>query len=209
MASFGLTGGIASGKSTVAGMFQQFGAKIIDADELAHELIRAGSPTFGELVSHFGTGILDAAGQVNRKRLGEIVFADAGERAALNAIIHPAIMARRLELIQGCEKADPHAVVISDAALIYEAHIEGYFAKVIVAWCRSEQQLARLMAKTGLARQEAERRIGAQMPGDEKRRRADYVIDCSGSLEETQRQVAALYPELRRIAEDMGAGSRE
>jgi dephospho-CoA kinase len=201
MASFGLTGGIASGKSTVAGMFRQLGAKIIDADELAHELIRAGSPTFTEIVSHFGTGILDAAGQVSRKRLGAIVFADAAERSTLNGILHPAIMARRKELVAGYEAADREAVVISDAALIYEAHIEAYFLKVIVAWCRPEQQLERLMAKTGFSREEAERRITAQMPGDEKRRRADYVIDCSGSVEETSQQVAALYQELKRIAE--------
>jgi dephospho-CoA kinase len=212
MASFGLTGGIASGKSTVAGMFRQLGARIIDADELAHELIRAGSPTFAEVVSHFGTGILDLAGQVNRKKLGEIVFADTAERAALNAILHPAIMAQRKKLVAGYEAADPHAVVISDAALIYEACIEAYFLKVIVAWCRPEQQLDRLMAKTGLSREEGETRISAQMPADEKRRRADYVIDCSGSVEETRRQVAALYPELERIAEEAstksGAGSR-
>lgn len=200
MASFGLTGGIASGKSTVAGLFRNLGAKIINADELAHELILAGSPAFSEIVRHFGTAILDVAGQVDRKRLGEIVFGDAAKRAALNAILHPAIMVRRKELVAGYEAADPHAVVISDAALIYEAGIGSYFLKVIVVWCRAEQQLARLMSKTGLAREEAERRITAQMPADEKRRCADYVIDCSGSIEETRQQVETLYPELKRMA---------
>ena len=124
MPSFGLTGGIASGKSTVATMFHDLGAKIIDADQLAHELIRAGSPVFAEVVRHFGSKILDATGEVNRKTLGEIVFADPVERAALNAIIHPAIMVRRRELIACYEAADRDVIVISDAALIYEAHIE-------------------------------------------------------------------------------------
>jgi dephospho-CoA kinase len=205
MPSFGLTGGIASGKSTVAAIFQELGAAIIDADQIAHELIRAGSPVFAEIVSRFGTEILDASGQVNRKRLGEVVFADAAERAALNAIIHPAIMIRRQELIAGYEGSDPGAVVISDAALIYEAHIEGYFLKIIVAWCRPEQQLERLVSKTGLSREQAERRIVAQMPAEEKRRRADYVIDCSGNIEETKRQVTALYPELKRLAWNIGS----
>lgn len=201
MASFGLTGGIASGKSTVAAMFRDLGAWIIDADQLAHELISAGTPTFNQLVNHFGSNIIYSTGQVDRKQLGEIVFADPAQRAALNAIIHPAIMARREELIAGYEAADPKAVVISDAALIYEAHIAGYFLKVIVACCTPQQQLERLMAKTGLSSEQAERRIMAQMPAEEKRRRADYVIDCSGSIEETRRQAAALYPELKRLAE--------
>ncbi|HXJ92954.1 MAG TPA: dephospho-CoA kinase [Terriglobia bacterium] len=201
MPSFGLTGGIASGKSTVAAMLQDLGAKIIDADQLAHELVRAGSPVFAEIVRHFGSKILDATGEINRKTLGEVVFADPAERAALNAILHPAIMTRRKELIARYEAADRNAVVISDAALIYEAHIESYFLKVIVAWCRPEQQLERLIAKTGFSREQAERRINAQMPAEEKRRRADYVVDCSGSIEETRRQVAALYPEMRRVAE--------
>ena len=200
MPSFGLTGGIASGKSAVAAMFQDLGAKIIDADQLAHELICTGSLIFAQIASHFGSTILDAERQVDRKKLGEIVFRDPAERAALNAIIHPAIMARRRELIARYEDADRNVIVISDAALIYEAHIESYFLKVIVAWCRPEQQLERLISKTGLSREQAERRIKAQMPTEEKRCRADYVIDCSGSIEETRQQVAALYPELKRVA---------
>jgi len=200
MASFGLTGGIASGKSTVAAMFAALGARIIDADKLGHEQLRPGTGTFDEVVSCFGEGILNPAGEIDRRRLGEIVFADAGKRALLNAIIHPAIMVRRQELIQSYKADDPGSVVISDAALIYEAHIEAWFVKIIATWCRPEQQRARLMAKTGLSLAAAERRIHAQMPPDEKCRRADYVIDCSGTLAETRLQVEALYPELERLA---------
>jgi dephospho-CoA kinase len=207
MASFGLTGGIASGKSTVAAMFRDLGAKIIDADRLAHELLRSGSAVHTQIVNRFGRGILDAAGEIDRARLGEIVFADAEGRAALNAIVHPAIMARREELLAAYHAGNPAAVVISDAALIYEAHIESRFLKVIVTWCRHEQQLDRLLAKGTLSREQAERRIQSQMPGDEKRRRADYVIDTSGSMEETRRQVEALYPRLELLA-GQGSGAR-
>ena len=202
MACFALTGGIASGKSTVAAMFRELGAKVIDADLLGHEELRTGTRTFREIVARFGQQVLGPAGGIDRRRLGEIVFADPSKRAELNAIIHPAIMARRLELLAAYQAEDPEAVVISDAALVYEAHIESCFLKIMVTWCRPEQQLERLMAKTGLSQEDAERRISAQMPGDEKRRRADYVIDCSGTIEETRRQVKALYPELQRLARD-------
>jgi dephospho-CoA kinase len=201
MASFGLTGGIASGKSTVAGMFAELGAKIIDADKLGHEQLRSGTTTFDAIVGRFGVGILNADGEIDRRRLGDVVFADPEKRAALNAIVHPAIMAQRRELTRLYHAEDPGVVVISDAALIYEAHIESWFLKIIVTWCRPEQQLERMMAKTGLSHKAAERRIHAQMGSDEKRRRADYGIDTSGTLRETQQQVQAVYTELKRLAE--------
>jgi len=202
MSSFGLTGGIGSGKSTVAGMFAALGAKIIDADKLGHEELRRGTQTFDALVSRFGAGILNAGGEIDRQRLGEIVFANPEKRAILNSIIHPAIMARRKDLTRLYHAEDSRAVIISDAALIYEAHIESWFLKIIVTWCAHEQQLERLMAKAGLSQEAAARRIQAQMDPDEKRRRADYVIDTSGTREETRRQVEALYPQLKRMAEE-------
>jgi len=208
MPSFGLTGGIASGKSTVAAMFRSLGAKIIDADQLGHELLQPGTAVYAQIVNRFGRGILNVGGEIDRGRLGEIVFADPDGRAALDAIIHPAIMARRNELVAAYHAEDPAAIVISDAALIYEAHIESRFLKVIVVWCRPEQQLERLLGKSALTREQAERRIQAQMPADEKRRRADYVIDTSGSKEETRRQVEALFPELMRLARE-SVGSRQ
>ena len=201
MSSFALTGGIASGKSSVAGMFAALGAKIIDADRIGHEQLLPGTSTFDEIVSRFGRGILNAGGEIDRGLLGDVVFADPEKRAALNAIIHPAIMARRQALTRLYHAEDPAAVVISDAALIYEAHIESWFVKIIVAWCKPEEQFARLVAKTGLSRQAAERRIAAQMSTDEKRRRADYVIDTSGAPHDTRKQVEALYPQLKRLAE--------
>ncbi len=195
---FGLTGGVASGKSTVAGMFAELGARIIDADRLAHELIRAPLPAYNEIVHRFGFEILDSQGEIDRKRLGNIVFSDHEKMRALNAIVHPRVIERIDHLAEAFHLQDARAVVIVDAALIYEAGLADRFAKVIVTWCRPEQQLERMMAKTGLTREEAERRITAQMPAEEKRRRADYVIDCSGSLAETQAQVVRLHAQLKQ-----------
>jgi dephospho-CoA kinase len=199
--SFGLTGGVASGKSTVARFFAELGAKVIDADGLGHELIRAPLPGYQKVVGCFGTGILDPAGEIDRKRLGAIVFASPQKLLELNAILHPRIIERVGELSEQYHTQDPAAVVLVDAALIYEAGMEGRFRKMLVAWCRPDQQVERVMAKAAVSRQEAERRIATQMPSEEKRRRADYVIDCSGTKENTRAQVQTLYQELRRLVE--------
>ena len=199
--SFGLTGGVASGKSTVARYFQDLGADIIDADRIGHEVIEPGRPAYQEIVDHFGKEILDSDGRVNRKKLGPIVFGDSRELRALNVIVHPRIIAREIELVRDYHARNPKAVVIVDAALIFESGIGARLRKVIVAWCRPEQQLERLMAKAGVSREEAERRIKAQMPVGEKLRRADFEIDCSGTFDETHRQAKAIFLELKRIAE--------
>jgi len=196
--TFGLTGGVACGKSTVARFFQDLGAYIIDADRVGHEMIEPGRPAYQDIVDHFGENILDAGG-IDRRKLGPRVFADPQQLRRLNAIVHPRIIARSQELAAEQQRRNPHAVVIVDAALIFESGIGGTMCKVIVAWCRPEQQLERLMAKTGVSREEAERRIKAQMPMEEKRRRADYVIDCSGTLEQSRAQANAIYLELWRI----------
>ena len=204
MSYFGLTGGIACGKSTVAAMLGELGARIIDADQVGHTLLASSESAFREIVQHFGREVLDANGEIDRRRLGATAFADPGRLRELNAILHPRIIERTEDMARRSTAEDPSAVVVIDAALIFEAGIAGHFRKVIVAWCRSEQQLERLMRKPGMSHEEAERRIAAQMPADEKRRRADYVIDCSGSLEATRAQVAALYPKLQRLVRSSG-----
>jgi len=196
---FGLTGGIASGKSTVAQMFRELGGRIIDADQVGHEMLLPSSPAFQELVSRFGRGILNSAGRIDRKKLGPLVFAEPAKLQQLNRILHPRIIERIGQLAAAHCAENPGAVVIVDAALIYETGIPGHFVKTIVAWCPPEQQIERLMAKSGLSREEAEQRIASQMPPEEKRRRADFLIDCSGSLEDTRRQVEALYPVLQQL----------
>jgi dephospho-CoA kinase len=181
-------------------MFEELGAKTIDADRIGHELLRAPLPAYHEVVRRFGREVLDASGEIDRRRLGARVFRDSDALRDLNAILHPRIIARVEELAAEYHAADPDAVILVDAALIYEAGIGGRFKRMVVAWCRPEQQIERLMAKTGSSKLEAEQRIAAQMTAEEKRRRADYVIDCSESKENTRRQVEALYPELKRLA---------
>lgn len=200
MAYFGLTGGIASGKSTVAAMFAELGAWIIDADKVGHELLGSSHSTYQEILHYFGDEILDSTGEIDRRQLGALVFADAEKLKALNAILHPGIIAHVDELAAEYAAAHPGSVILVDAALIFEAGIGASFHKVIVAWCRPEQQVERLMAKTGYAQEEAGRRIAAQMPAEEKRRRADFVIDCSGTLAETRIQVLNLFPKLKQLA---------
>ncbi|HEX5410389.1 MAG TPA: dephospho-CoA kinase [Terriglobia bacterium] len=197
--SFGLTGGIASGKTTVAAMLRELGACIVDADKVGHEMLLSTSPAFPELVAAFGRGILDSAGRINRSKLGPLVFADPAKLQQLNSIVHPRIIERISQLSEEYRNQNTEAIVVVDAALIYETGIPGRFLKTIVAWCLPEQQVERLIAKTGLSREEVEKRIASQMPAEEKRRRADFVIDSSGSLEETRRQVQELYPVLQQL----------
>jgi len=199
MGYFGLTGGVASGKSTVARMFEELGAKVIDADRIGHELLGPTQPPYNEIVRRFGKEVLDASGEIDRRRLGAIVFRDAAKLRELNAILHPRIIERVEAEAQRYRAQDPRAVILVDAALIFEAGIGSRFTKLLVAWCPPEMQIERLMAKAGLSRKKAEQRVASQIPADEKRRRADYVIDCSGSLEDTRKQVERLFLELRRI----------
>ncbi|MGH9351090.1 MAG: dephospho-CoA kinase [Terriglobia bacterium] len=196
---FGLTGGIASGKTTAAAAFAALGAKIIDADRIGHELLRQRGAAFDEVVREFGEGVLNRAREIDRKLLGPIVFADAAKRQALNAILHPQIIAKQEELAQEYHGEDPAAVIIVEAALIYEAGAEGRFRKIIVAWCEPDQQIERLMTKAGLSREQAASRVAAQMPVGEKRRRSDFVIDCSRSLEETRRQTGRVHSQLVQL----------
>lgn len=198
MSYFGLTGGVASGKSTAARMFGKLGAKIIDADRVGHEFLLPSSPAFSEIVRRFGREILTPEGEISRERLGAIVFADQEKLRALDSIIHPRIIAKVEEMASTISSKNPRAVILVDAALIFEAGIGGRFQKVIVTWCRPEQQIERLMHK-GLTRQQAQERLAAQIPAEEKRRRADFVIDSSGSLENTRIQVETIYAALRQL----------
>jgi dephospho-CoA kinase len=199
MAYFGLTGSVASGKSTAARMFEHLGAKIIDADRIGHELLDRSLSAYQEIVHRFGDDILDSYGKIDRKQLGSLVFPDPRKLEELNAIVHPKIIARVEQLAEEHAAAHPNDVILVDAALIFEVGIGANFRKIIVAWCRPEQQIERLMVKTGISREAAEQRIASQMPAEEKRRRADFLVDCSGSIEETRTQVESLYPTLQRL----------
>lgn len=203
MLRVGLTGGVACGKSTVAKMFADLGATIIDADVVAHELYRPGHEVLQELVRHFGTEILKPDGELDRAKLATLVF-DGGRVEELNKIVHPAVIRQQDEWMRSLGEKDPHAVAIVEAALILEAGAKDRFDRIIVVTCKPTQKVARFAQRTGLsedaARADVDRRTKAQMPDEEKARHADFVIDNSGSAEETRQQVQRIYSELKVLA---------
>ncbi len=161
---------------------------VLDADLLGHELLEPGQAAYEETVAAFGREVLDANGKVNRAKLGGIIFADAQKRARLNQILHPRILDILQKWFAALDEPEGPEFAVVEAALIVEAGYNRNLDKLIVCWCRPEQQLERL-ALRGLSMEEVQQRIGAQMPPDEKRKLADEAIDCSGSIEETQQQV--------------------
>ena len=207
MLKVGLTGGIAAGKSVVGEMFAAQGAHVIQADQISHQLMQPGQAVYQEVVHHFGAEILDPDGTVNRVRLGELAFGgpDRPSRIQeLNQIVHPAVVRRQEEWMTEVGRRDPHAIAVVEAALILEAGMAGGFDRLVVVTCRPEQRIERwaqrLKVDQEAARREVARRMAAQIPDEEKIRAADYVIDNSGSLDETGRQVREIYAELKREA---------
>jgi dephospho-CoA kinase len=197
MKRLGITGGIASGKSAVAGMLRELGFRVIDADALGHEVMEPGTRAYGEIVMEFGAGVIGADGRIDRGKLGAIVFADAGKLKRLNAIVHPRVEEEMVRLFGDWEKSGVADAAFVEAALLVEAGYQKNLDALVVAWCRPEQQMERLLAR-GLSEVEARRRIAAQMSTEEKLKFATEKIDCSGSLEETRRQVEELAAKLRR-----------
>jgi dephospho-CoA kinase len=191
MKVLGLTGGIGSGKSMVASMFAQLGAAVIDADQLARDVVEPGQPALDEIATTFGRDILLPDGRLDRGKLAGIIFADPVARGKLNGITHPRIRERMDAEIAA--RASRPGVLIADIPLLYENERTGTVEAVIVVWVDPETQLRRLLERDRLTRDEARQRIAAQMPLDEKRARADAVIDNSGSRESTQRQAEAIY----------------
>jgi dephospho-CoA kinase len=191
----GLTGGIGSGKSTVTEMFRGLGAQVIDADQVAREVMRPGEPALAEIARRF-PGTVDAAGELDRATLGARIFADPGERAALNAIVHPRIQAEVQRRAEALARAGTE-LALYDAALLIENGLEGSLDGVIVVWVPPEVQRERLMARDGLDLATAEERIRAQIPLDEKRVLATWVVDNTGGREETRRQVETIWRTLR------------
>ncbi len=191
----GVTGGIASGKSTVTGLLRSLGAAVVSADELAREAVRPGSPALRQLVERFGAGVLQADGTLDRQAMAARVFADAAARAALNGITHPAIAALAEERI-GALRRQGGALIVYEAPLLFEAGAERRVDAVLVVTLDERLQVARLMERDGLDEAAARARIAAQMPQSEKVARADYVIDNSGTPAVTEEQVRRLYVRL-------------
>lgn len=213
MLRVGLTGGIACGKTVVGEMFAARGAHVIQADRIAHELMQPGGTVYNQVVLHFGREILQPDGRIDRQKLAQAAFGNpwqsAGSAAAsrvqeLNRIVHPAVVAAQEEWMADIQRRDPHAIAVVEAALILEAGVAHRFDKLVVVTCSREVRLQRfayrLHLDTEAALQEMERRMAAQMPDEEKVRRADYVIDNSGPLADTERQVDTIMQELRKAA---------
>lgn len=197
MIRIGLTGGIASGKSTVAAFLRDRDYQVLDADALARELLEPGQDSYKEALQEFGTEILSPGGAVDRRKLGAIVFSDAEKRERLNRILHPRIHDVVMKWFEALDRPGGPQMAFEEAALILEAGAQRDLDCVVVCWCRPEQQLERLKER-GFSQRDAELRLAAQMPLDQKRNLADEVIDCSRSLEDTERQVILLIEKLKR-----------
>jgi dephospho-CoA kinase len=216
MLKVGLTGGIASGKSVVGEMFVGLGARLVQADGIAHELMRPGKPVYHEVVRHFGRGILNPDLSVNRSKLAEAAFGSSPSRSPtvdppaashipsrieeLNRIVHPAVIRSQEEWMEEMGRQDPTAVAMVEAALILEAGARKRFDRLIVVTCSEEQRVARFAARQKLsleaAGKEVARRMAAQLPEASKTKAADFVIDNSGSLEQTREQTQQVWQQL-------------
>ena len=198
MLRVGLTGSIGVGKTFVTSVLAELGCRVLDADRTAREVVAAGSAGLRAVTEAFGTEILQPDGTLDRTRLGAIVFADEEKRLLLNSILHPFIIAAQDERLQEWEAEDASGIAVIDAALMIESGGYKRFDKLIVVYCDRETQVTRLMARNRITREDAERRINAQMSSEEKRRYADYEIDTSGTFEEARRRVISVYQQLLR-----------
>jgi dephospho-CoA kinase len=191
----GVTGNIASGKSTVAKELARRGAAVLDADQLAREVVESGSSVLKKLVKLFGTEILQQDGNLDRDRLGQMVFADVKVRAMLNQIMHPEIAKKSVERLQKLKNNPDLPLIVYEAPLLFEVGAENRVDKVLVVKIAPEEQLKRLMSRDRLGEKSAQQRIVSQMTQQQKLERADYIIDNSGSVAEMQQQIDALWPQ--------------
>ena len=206
MLRVGLTGSIAVGKSFVSGVLAELGCRVLDADETAREVVAPGSPALLEVIAKFGDSVIKSDGTLDRVAVGALVFADAAKRSILNSILHPYIIAQQDERLREWEALDPDGIAIVDAALMIESGGYKRFDKLIVVHCRTDVQLERLMSRDNLNLAEAERRISAQMPQEEKKKFADYLIDTSDGFETARRGAVEVYGQLREALVKKGSG---
>jgi dephospho-CoA kinase len=191
-----LTGGIASGKSVIGEILHRRGCHLHAADRTARDLQAPGQPAYGPILARFGREILAPDATIDRRKLAAVVFADPREREALNAIVHPFVFAAMRETAARLAAEGKVRIFVNEAALTIEAGFVEYFDKIVVAYCPPDVQMRRLAARDGLSAEDARRRIEAQMPAGEKLAYADYVVDTSGTIEETVARAEALYESL-------------
>lgn len=200
MLKVGLTGGIACGKTYVTNLLRELGCEVADADQIARAVVEPGQPAYHDIVREFGPENLQADGTIDRAKLSAIIFTDADKRARMNAIVHPRVHEAQSHWMAEVAARNPAAIAVVDAALLIESGGYKRFDKIVVVHCAPDIQLARLMARNNLSREETGKRIAAQMPTSEKLVYADYSIDTSGGFDTTRQQVTALYAELQNHA---------
>lgn len=203
MLRVGLTGGLASGKSLVGRALADLGCYVIEADVLGRRVLEQGGETYDAVIAAFGKEILDPDGKINRRRLAAIVFADSADAqqqlAKLNALVHPPVKLRERDLADEFTSSHPDGIVVTEAAILVETGSYKDYDRLIVAVCRPEQQIERSMERDGVSREEVLRRLRRQMPLEEKVKYADFIIDTSGSKEDTLQQVRTVYEALQRV----------
>jgi dephospho-CoA kinase len=200
MLRVGLTGGIASGKSTVGSMLVELGCHLLDSDQLTHQLLEPGQTVHEAVVREFGNQILAQDGTIDRRILGEIVFQHPESRQKLNSLVHPAVIQRQKDWLEEMAANDPAGIAIVDAALMIEVGTYKNYDKIVVVTCRPEIQKQRLLERSGLTNEQIDARIRSQMPLSEKVKYADFVIDNSEDLHNTRRQVQEVNSRLRELA---------
>ena len=199
MLKLGLTGSIAVGKSYVCEVFRELGVFVLDADQTARKVVEPNTKGWQLIVENFGDSVLQLDKQIDRTKLGAIVFADEGKRQLLNSIVHPLVFEAQNEWLAEIESENPQNIAIIDAALMIESGGYKRFDKLIVVWCQPEIQLERLMTRNSLSETEALKRIKAQMPQEEKKRFADYLIDTSEGFEATKQQTVEIFEQLQLL----------
>ena len=199
MVIIGLTGGIGSGKSSVAEMFKDEGAYVIDFDYLARVVVEPDTPAWRDIVVYFGQEILSPDRTLNRSKLAEIVFSDAQSRKALEGFTHPRIFEKRDTLLKDIKKKDPKAIVIVDVPLLFELSLNKKFDKVILVYVSRDVQIKRAVKRSVLAKEEVEKRLKAQINIEKKKVLSDYIINNEGSLKDTREQVRKVIHELRKL----------
>ena len=202
MLRVGLTGSIAVGKSFVAGILRELGCHVLDADETARAVVEPGTPGLRAVVEAFGDEVLQVDGTLDRARLGALIFASEERRGRLNALLHPLIIAAQDEQLRRWEERDPHGIGVIEAALMVESGGYRRLDKLIVVHCRPEVQLARLMSRNRLSREDAAQRIAAQMSQEEKLKHADFSIDTSDGFDDTREQTESVYQKLRALSDE-------
>jgi dephospho-CoA kinase len=200
MLKVGLTGSIAVGKSYVVSVLAELGCVTFDADKVAHSVMEPGRPAYEDIVREFGDRVLATDASIDRRKLGEIVFANEARRIRLNEIVHPRVIEEQNRLLQEAEAKYPDGIALIDAALMIESGGYKRFEKLIVVYCDRDTQIERLMRRNQITRQEAEARIAAQMSSTEKRKYADYEIDTTGGFDQTRQRVIEIHRELQRLS---------